>query len=118
MPRSILGRIALLGPLLAAWPAGGIAQLRFERKGYPSGICPATLAVHDMNEDGTLDLLTANHHSYEITILLKTGPGAYEAAPSVPVEGHHVDSHSLALVIADFDEDGHADAATSSFGNN
>jgi len=91
--------------------------LDFEGTTYPTGACPATIAAADLDEDGTLDLLVANHHTHEFSVYVGDGSGSLESRPGVPVSGQH-DSHALSLALGDFDEDGHVDAATSSFANN
>jgi len=95
------------------------AQLPLDFVGttYPTGACPATIAAADLDEDGTLDLLVANHHTHEFSVYAGDGSGSLETRPGVPVTGQH-DSHALSLAMGDFDEDGHIDAATSSFANN
>jgi hypothetical protein len=71
----------------------------------------------DLDEDGHTDVLIANHHSHDLTILFGDGLGGFEEGQRVPVPGPNI-SHPLSVAIDDFNEDGHLDVATVSFLNN
>ena len=74
---------------------------------------PHEVALGDVNGDRNLDLLLANHDSYNVVLLLGTGRGTFEAAPSSPIvmkSGQQPHTHGLA--VADFNGDGRADLVT------
>jgi hypothetical protein len=71
---------------------------------------PAGLAAADFNNDGKLDLASAN--SPGVSVLLGNGDGTFQAAintASANIEGN--------LVVADFNGDGNLDLATATSGN-
>lgn len=84
---------------------------------FACGHLPNDIAVADMNGDGNLDLIIANHQSPYITILLGDGKGAFHPAPGSPFDVHST-PHPHAVAVADFNSDGHPDVATDSWGNN
>jgi hypothetical protein len=74
--------------------------------GFASG--PTSLVVKDFNEDGYLDLATANTNHNEVSVLRGNGSGGFTAfGPAIPVKGF---PHSVKA--GDFDGDGHLDLAT------
>ncbi|KAA6465285.1 VCBS repeat-containing protein [Acidobacteria bacterium AB60] len=82
-----------------------------------AGHLPNDIAVADMNGDGNLDLIVANHQSPYLRVFLGDGHGSFRLAPGSPVNVHS-NPHPHAVVVADFDSDGKLDAATESWGNN
>ncbi|HKC24643.1 MAG TPA: VCBS repeat-containing protein, partial [Thermoanaerobaculia bacterium] len=81
----------------------------------PAGKNPNDVAVADVNHDGHLDLVFANHDTSFLTLLLGDGHGSFAPAPSSPIAVHsHPHPHGVAA--ADFDGDGHIDLATDSWG--
>ena len=71
----------------------------------PTGIEPIAIGVADFNNDGTLDILTANDIGRDVTLLLGTGTG-FEAPRHFPLGGV-----PGALTLGDFDIDGFTDFA-------
>jgi hypothetical protein len=84
---------------------------------FPAGHLPNDIAIADMNNDGNLDLVIANHQSPYLRVLLGDGRGGFHLAPGSPVDAHSY-PHPHGVVVADFNSDGKLDAATDSWGNN
>jgi len=85
---------------------GGVfaAPVRFQ-----AGLLPKTLALGDFNEDGHLDIVTANKNSDDVTVLLGNGNGKF--APGTPFPTGRTNPRSVRT--ADFDGDGHLDLVVS-----
>lgn len=75
---------------------------------YSAGNDPRTLAIADMDEDGTPDIIVANRISADLTLLFNDGAGGFPESVSVPGLG----SQTQKLVVADFSGDGIPDVAT------
>ena len=110
---SLLG----IGPLSPPALAQGFAP----SQGSPvqTGDSPAIAGVGDFNEDGIPDLAIENAEDDTISILLGKGDGTFLAAASIPAIGTYpCESISLqsncAIVVGDFNDDGHADLALTS----
>ncbi|MFC5863733.1 FG-GAP repeat domain-containing protein [Acidicapsa dinghuensis] len=84
---------------------------------FAAGHLPNDIAIADINNDGNLDLIIANHQSPYLRIFLGDGRGAFHLAPGSPVDVHS-NPHPHAVIAADFNSDGKPDAATDSWGNN
>lgn len=84
---------------------------------FPAGHLPNDIAVADMNNDGDLDLVIANHQSPYLRVFLGDGHGRFHLAPGSPVDVHSY-PHPHGVIVADFNADGHLDAVTDSWGNN
>jgi FG-GAP-like repeat len=84
---------------------------------FPAGHLPNDIAAADMNGDGNLDLVIANHQSPYLTVLLGDGKGGFHPAPGSPFDVHS-NPHPHGIVVADFNGVGKADAATDSWGSN
>jgi len=84
---------------------------------FPAGHLPNDIAIADMNGDGNLDLVIANHQSPFLRVFLGDGHGGFHLAPGSPVDVHSY-PHPHGVVVADFNSDGKLDAATDSWGNN
>lgn len=75
---------------------------------YPVGAFPSSILVNDFNNDGKLDLVTANYDSDNLSILLGNGDGTLQAAVNYPV----VCFSPQSLAAGDFNGDGKLDLAT------
>ena len=84
---------------------------------FPAGHNPNDMVVGDMNSDGNLDLVIANHQSPYITILLGNGKGGFRPAPNSPYDVHS-EPHPHGVAIGDFNGDGKPDVVTDSWGTN
>jgi FG-GAP-like repeat len=82
---------------------------------FAAGHLPNDIAIADMNGDGNLDLVIANHQSPFMTILLGDGKGGFCPAPGSPVDVHST-PHPHGVAVADFNQDGFADVVTDSWG--
>jgi FG-GAP-like repeat/FG-GAP repeat len=83
----------------------------------PSGHLPNDIAVADMNHDGNLDLVIANHQSPFIRILLGDGKGGFSLAPGSPVDVHS-NPHPHGVAVGAFGPDHNLDVVTDSWENN
>jgi hypothetical protein len=54
----------------------------------PAGHLPNDVAIGDMNNDGNLDLVVANHQSPYLLVFLGDGRGGFHLAPRSPVDVH------------------------------
>jgi hypothetical protein len=84
---------------------------------FPAGHLPNDVAIGDMNNDGNLDLVVANHQAPYLRVFLGDGRGGFHLAPGSPVDVHS-DPHPHGVIVADFNSDLKLDAATDSWGNN
>ena len=84
---------------------------------FAAGHLPNDIGVADMNGDGNLDLVIADHQSPYLTILLGDGKGSFKPAPGSPVDVHS-NPHPHAVAVADFNQDGKLDVATDSWASN
>jgi hypothetical protein len=70
----------------------------------------SALAAGDLNGDGSLDLVTANTSTNNISVLLGDGKGNFSPAKLFPVGGE-----PKAIALADFNRDGKLDVVTANF---
>jgi hypothetical protein len=90
---------------------------------YPVGAGPQAVVTADFNNDGHLDLATANPVSGTGSVLLGDGAGGFGDAieSNVGAAFAHNDGHleaGISLTVADFDHDGHLDLAMASYFSN
>jgi hypothetical protein len=78
---------------------------------YRSGWLPFGAAVADLNHDGKLDITAANVEGVSVSVFLGAGDGSFGPRTRYPmgfVDENYVD----AVLVADYDRDGHPDIAT------
>ena len=110
-----LQQTVLLGPPV-------LAQTLSAAPGSPvqTGNAPSNAGVGDFNEDGIPDLAVVNAGDETISILLGNGDGTFQPPAVIPAFGktppcENIDFQSnCAIVVGDFDDDGHADLAVTS----
>ncbi len=78
-----------------------------------AGTAPHFVAVGDFNNDGNLDLVSANYDSNSVSILLGNGNGTFQAA-----QNFNCGSYPISVAVADFNGDGNLDVAVANNGNN
>ncbi len=76
-----------------------------------TGDGPFAIVAGDFNNDGLLDLATANFHDNTVTILLGNGDGTFTGASSALATGGGPDG----LVAGDFNGDGLLDVVTANY---
>ena len=79
------------------------------------GTQPLDIALADLNDDGSLDMVTANVASKDVTVLLNNGRGGFSASPTSPVPTG-LASHLVA--VADFNGDEKPDLAVTAHASN
>jgi len=111
-----LGQDALPDIAVTSAPSGPGQVLIFRQQtprafsepvAYPVGADPVDLAAADFDNTGTVDLLSANNHSSDVTFLLGHADGTFE-----PSETVRVGTGPVAIAVADFNGDDRPDFAT------
>jgi len=82
---------------------------------YSAGTTPQAVAITDLNGDGKLDLVVANHSSSNVSVLLGNGNGTFQTAVNYNTPNTGT---ADVLAIADFDGDGKPDVAVGISGIN
>src|SRR5262249_47187546 len=83
---------------------------------YSVGEYPLDVRVGDFNSDGRFDLITANHLSNDVSVLLGNGDGTFLSARNTLTS-----AYPCSLAVGDFNRDGKLDVATANYyygGNN
>ncbi|HYL38429.1 MAG TPA: FG-GAP-like repeat-containing protein [Bryobacteraceae bacterium] len=70
------------------------------------------IAVGDVNGDGFTDLVASDFQNAQVSVLFGNGDGTFK-----PGASYAVGQAPVAIVVADFDGDGHSDVAVCSGGN-
>lgn len=80
-----------------------------------TGSQPSSVVTGDLNGDGKLDLVVANHADGTLTILLGNGNGTFTPAAASPIT---VGSGPQSIAVGDFNMDGNLDLAIVNSGSN
>lgn len=80
------------------------------------GDTPTSVAVADLDGNGTLDLAVANNLSRNLMVRFGNGSGGF--GPALTLTLHALDSGPVSVAAADLDEDGDLDLATAAFSSN
>ncbi len=78
----------------------------FAFNSYTVGLGPIFLIADDFNNDGKLDIVTANKNSVDISVILGTGTGTFGSAINIAQT-----DEPLQIASADFNNDGKKDLA-------
>jgi VCBS repeat protein len=84
-----------------------------EATDFNVGTSPVSVAVGDINGDGTLDLAVADFNSNNVSILLGTGTGSFGAATNFGVG-----TAPVSVAVGDLNGDGKLDLAVANVGSN
>jgi hypothetical protein len=77
------------------------------------------IALTDVNRDNKIDVLVAQHDSYDVVILLGDGRGGFSPSPSSPVTaGRGARPHTHDITTADINSDGNPDFVTTNANDN
>ncbi len=77
---------------------------------YETDLDPVSVAIGDLNGDGTPDLATANSHGYSVSVLLNRGDGSFQ-----PKRDYEDGSRPRSVAISDLNGDGKLDLATANW---
>lgn len=101
--------------LLVAFPAGivwaYVNGFFNERVFYQTGANPLDLALADINNDGLIDVLTANREGHSISIFMGNGDGSF-----TDVNPLNLDKSATSLAVSDFNHDNNPDLVVTSCG--
>ncbi len=92
--------------MILASHVGIAAQVPFlgPARTYATGLAPSAIAVGDFNNDGRLDLATANNGAMYISILIGGGQGAFQQQMEISLN-----EYSQSIAVGDFNRDGKQD---------
>jgi hypothetical protein len=108
--------LLLLGGLvLLAGTAHAQAPLFSPVVTYPAGNAPRNLVVGDVNNDGKIDVLTANQNGSAVGVLLGMGNGTFQ---TVTTYSTGAASNPSDIAVADVNGDGRLDLLTANYGSN
>jgi len=80
---------------------------------------PASVAVGDFNNDGILDMVTANSGAPDsVSVLLGTGTGTFGVATNFDVAATNLFNDPTSVAVGDFNNDGILDMVTGNTGRN
>ena len=76
-----LHKIFLCGLFCCASLMAGAQDTEFQQvTSFPTGNSPRSVALADFNQDGKLDIVTANQNSNNVSVLLGNGNGTFRTA--------------------------------------
>ena len=81
---------------------------------FAVGTNPQSVTVADFNDDGKLDIVTANNGGNNLTVLLGDGTGGFEPAPGSPFSAG---LFPQSVAVGDFNGDGKLDLVEANAGN-
>jgi hypothetical protein len=99
-----LETLTLANTSLSVNVVGGV----FLSSRFPVGNGPGSVAIADFNNDGKLDIVTANEQSGDASVLLGDGKGGFSPAPGSPFPAGHDPND---VTVGDFNRDGCLDLA-------
>ena len=99
--------LGLIAAVLLAAAAPATALSFAEPKRFPAGHAPTALRLADVDDDGALDIVTANTGGGTVSVLPGRGDGRFLPRLTSATGAHPVD-----LALADFNDDGALDVAT------
>lgn len=91
-----------------------LAQPAVQYAAGPAGGNVRALALADVNQDGKLDIVTANECSYTVGVLLGTGTGTFQPGTTYSFGSGHC---PYDIAVADVNRDGYADLLTANYGS-
>lgn len=110
----LLGWVGVIGSCLLLAPAAfGSCPDFAPGVSHLTGAGTHAVAMGDFNEDGRIDVLTADAYANTVSLLLNNGSSGFQTASPFPV-GWSPQS----LVAVDFNGDGHLDFATANYESN
>jgi uncharacterized repeat protein (TIGR01451 family) len=80
---------------------------------YTTGAGPVQIAAGDFNNDGNMDLVTANSTANAVSVLLGRGDGTFGAKTD-----YAAGTKPIAVLVSDFNNDGWPDIAVANSGSN
>ncbi|HEX6622788.1 MAG TPA: VCBS repeat-containing protein, partial [Pyrinomonadaceae bacterium] len=101
------------GVSFLAGTGGAGADAFAPAKHFGVGTDPTALTVADFNRDGRPDIVSANHASNDVSVVLNRGGGDFAATLNLPVR-----LNPWGMASADFNGDGRADLATANSSDN
>ncbi len=108
------GNLDLLTANLGSGTSGSVSVLLGNGDGtfqpavnYAVGRDPVAVAVGDFNNDGNLDIATANNNTSTVSVLLGRGDGSF-----LPAVSYAVGAGPIAMAVGDFNNNGNLDIVT------
>jgi FG-GAP-like repeat len=82
---------------------------------YPVGSNPRAIALGDFNKDGSVDVVTANYCSHNVSVLFGVGDGTFQPAIGYDVDPSDTPGSQLptGVAVGDLDNNGFDDIAVS-----
>lgn len=106
-PKSSLKSVLFFSLFMALCSLSEAKSTEFQQvTTFNTGDAPKSIALADFNQDGRLDIVTANQGSNSVSVLLGKGDGTFRTAMNTSV-GQGPDS----LTVGDFNRDGKPDVA-------